>query len=70
MTIGNEIKAIIIKSGWTLTDVAKEMNRLDNTNKTVQNLSSKIRRETIKYDEVKQIANIIGYEIKWVKKQN
>ncbi len=68
MSIKGEIKAMIVKSGWTITDVAKDLNKRHNTNKTLQNLSNKIRQETIKYSEVKEIADIIGYEIKWVKK--
>ncbi|WP_230869409.1 hypothetical protein [Iocasia frigidifontis] len=43
------------------------MNKRYNINKTLQNLSNKIRQETIKYSEVKEIADILGYEIKWIK---
>ena len=42
---------------------------LDNESKVaLQNLSNKLSRGTIKYSEIKQIADILGYEIKWIKK--
>ncbi|MBM7869250.1 hypothetical protein JOC70_000719 [Clostridium pascui] len=38
------------------------------TNTTPQNLSNKSSRGAIKYDECKQLAEIIGYRIEWIKK--
>ncbi|WP_315114504.1 DUF6471 domain-containing protein [uncultured Clostridium sp.] len=66
--IKNEIKSYIALSGWTLTDIVKAMNEKYGTDTTTQNLSNKLTRGTIKYSECKQIAEIIGYEIKWNKK--
>lgn len=67
--IKNEIKSYISSSGWTLTDIVVEMNKSLPQGKqtTVQNLSNKLTRGTIKYSEVKEIAAIIGMEIKWEK---
>lgn len=66
--IRNEIKSYIAKSGWTLTDIVKEMNKSrDEKEKTTsQNISNKLTRGTIKYSECKEIASIIGFAIKWV----
>lgn len=66
--IRNEIKSYIAQSGWTITDIVKMMNEKYNTDTTPQNLSNKLSRGTIKYSECKQIAEIIGYEIVWNKK--
>ena len=65
--IRNEIKAYIARSGWTLTNIIKEMNkaRPEDEQTTTQNISNKLTRGTIKYSEVLEIAKIIGYEIKW-----
>lgn len=67
MEIRNEIKAYIAASGWTLSDIVKEMNKrrsaADQT--TPQNISNKLTRGTIKYSECKEIADIIGYSIEW-----
>lgn len=68
MPIKEDIKALIIKSGWTMSDVVKALNEKYNRNDTVQNLSGKLTRGTIKYKEALEIAEILGYEIQWIKK--
>lgn len=66
--IRNEIKSYIARSGWTMTDIVKEMNRTrpEEEHTTTQNITNKLARGTIKYSEVLEIARIIGYEIQWV----
>ena len=50
INIRNEIKAEIAKSGWTLTDIVKEMNLLHPEETTTsQNISNKLTRGTLKY---------------------
>lgn len=64
--IKNEVKSYIIKEGFTMKKIA---GLLDEESKVaLQNLSNKLTRGTIKYSEIKQIAAILGYEIKWEKK--
>lgn len=65
--IHREVKAHLAQAGRTLTSVVNEMNKQrDGKNQTtVQNISNKLRRGTIKYSEILEIAAIIGYEIKW-----
>ncbi|NFI03889.1 LLM class flavin-dependent oxidoreductase [Clostridium botulinum] len=70
MELKDEIKAYIVSSGWSITDLNKELNKLNNTEYTVQNLSSKIRKGSLKYSEILQIADIIGYEIEWNRKKD
>lgn len=69
MELKDEIKAYIISSGWSITELNNELNKINNTEYTVQNLSSKIRKGSLKYSEILQIASIIGYEIMWVPKK-
>ena len=66
--IRNEIKSYIARSGWTMTDIVKEMYspRPEEEHTTTQNIANKLARGTIKYSEVLEIAHIIGYEITWV----
>lgn len=66
----NEVKGYIAKSGWTLTEIVKKMNEELPTDKqtTVQNISNKLSRGSIKYVELKKIADIIGYKIDWILK--
>ncbi len=63
--IRNEIKSYIAASGWTLTDIVKELNNRYDLNTTPQNISNKLTRGTLKYVEAKQIASIIGSKIIW-----
>ena len=69
VNIRNEIKAYIAASGWTLSDIVKEMNKSRSADEqtTPQNISNKLTRGTIKYSECKEIAEIIGYTIDWKK---
>ncbi len=67
--IRNEVKSYIAQSGYTLTYIVEQMNKSrDEQHKTTtQNISNKLSRGTIKYSEIKKIADIIGYKIIWTK---
>lgn len=67
--IRNEIKSYIAASGWSLVDIVARMNesRSESEQTTPQNISNKLTRETIKYSEVKEIAEIIGFKVVWEK---
>lgn len=69
-SIHDEIKANIIKSGLSMTAVVNIMNakRPQNKHTSIQNISNKLTRGTIKYSEVLEIADIIGMDIIWEKK--
>jgi hypothetical protein len=69
--IRNEVKSYIAQSGFTLTYIVEQMNKSrDEQHKTTtQNISNKLSRGTIKYSEIKEIADIIGYKIKWIKEE-
>lgn len=69
MSIRDEIKSMIIKSGWTMSDLVRALNEKYSRNDSVQNLSNKLSRQTLKYKEAQEIAEIIGYEIRWEKKE-
>ena len=49
MPLKDDLKAIIIKNGWTMTSVVEELNLRHHTNTSVQNFSSKMIRGTLKY---------------------
>lgn len=66
-SIKDEIKGHIALSGWQMGDVAKKIST-KNSKASLQNLSNKLTKGTIRYAEVKEIAETIGYEIKWEKK--
>lgn len=65
MSLREDLKSVIIKSGWTMGSVVDEINKQNGTNYSLQNFSAKLSRNSLKYVEVVQILKIIGYEIKW-----
>ena len=62
--IRNEIKSYIAKSGMTLTDIVAEYNKTHEPT-TTQNISNKLSRGTIKYQEIVDMAEIMGFKIIW-----
>ena len=65
--IHKEIKANLARSGMTLTEVVSKMNmnRAADNQTTIQNISNKIIRGTIKYSEILEIASILNMNIVW-----
>lgn len=63
----NEIKSYIALSGWKIVDIVEKLKDYG-IETTPQGLSNKLSRNTIRYSEVKAIAEIIGYDITWTKK--
>ena len=63
----NEIKSYIALSGWKIVDIVEKLKD-KGIETTPQALSNKLSRDTIRYSEVKAIAEIIGYELNWAKK--
>ena len=70
MSFRDELKSIIIKSGWTLSRVNDELNKRHGTSLGFQNFSNRLRGETFKYTEVLEILDIIGYDVQWIKRDS
>lgn len=58
-----EIKALLAKENTTMSKIAVKLNM------SINNLSNKLRNKTIKYEEVREIADILGYNIEFVKRK-
>ena len=64
-----KIKAFLASNGTTLTDVVKVMNeRHPDEPTTQQNITNKLARETIKFSEVMEIADILEHDIVFKKR--
>lgn len=66
MTLKEEFKILSIKSGFSFTKLVKALNEKYNRNDSVQNLSNKLSRESLKYTEALEIAEVLGYKIEWM----
>lgn len=62
MSIKEDIKSLLAKENITMKCIAEK------TNSSLQNLSQKLRNKTIKFEEVREIADILGYDIKFQKR--
>lgn len=67
MALKEDLKAAIIKSGFTMTQVVDLLNVKYGRDTSVQNFSAKLKRESLKYTEVQEVLDIIGYTIVWEK---
>lgn len=67
MALKEDLKAAIIKSGFTMTQVVDLLNIKYGRDTSVQNFSAKLKRESLKYTEVEEVLDIIGYSIVWEK---
>ena len=69
MSVKQQIKIALAERDMTLTDVYKQLKEKYNKEYSLQNLSSKINRNTLKYSEVQEIAEILQYSIVWDKQE-
>ena len=69
MSLYLDLKSLIVKSGFSIKSVNDQLNLRNGTDYSFQNLSRKIRHETLRYSEVEEILDVIGYEIIWAEKE-
>lgn len=67
MAIKEDIKMLLAKKATTMTTLAEKLSTKDNT-VTVQSISKKLSKGTIKFEEVRKILDILGYEIEYKEK--
>ena len=60
MNVRNEIKAQIIRAGMTMQEVVDLLSDEYGWSDSVSNLSAKLQRESIRYKEVLELADVAG----------
>ena len=68
MSLRSDLKSVIKQSGLTMKSVNQILNQQNGTDYSLVNLSKKFTHETLRYTEVAQILDIIGYDIIWQKR--
>ena len=68
MNIRNEIKAQIVRAGFTMQEIVDLLADQYDWSDSVSNLSAKLQRESIRYKEVVELADVLGCDIVWVKR--
>ena len=69
MSVRNEIKAQIVRAGFTMQEAVDLLHDEYGWSDSVSNLSAKLQRESIRYKEVVELADALGYELIWQKRR-
>ena len=69
MSIRNEIKAQIVRVGFTMQELVGRLAEEYGWSDSVSNLSAKLQRESIRYKEVMELADALGYDLVWQKRR-
>lgn len=69
MNVRNEIKAQIVRAGFTMQEVVDLLHDEYGWSDSVSNLSAKLQRESIRYKEVVELADALGYDLVWQKRR-
>lgn len=64
----SEIKSYIVRQGMTMQEVVDLLADEYGWSDSVSNLSNKLQRESFRYTEAVQLADVLGFEIVWRKR--
>ena len=70
MSIMNELKKVLLDVNVNLTELANALSKRLGKPYSMQNLSNKLRNETITHREMLVIADILCYDIKFIRRNN
>ena len=76
MSIRNEIKAQIVRVGFTMQELVDRLAEEYGWSDSVSNLSAKplrtpsLQGKSIRYKEVVELADVLGYDIVWQKRRD
>ncbi len=68
MNIKNEIKSYIIREGVTMSEVVERLANEYGWSRSIPNLSDKLHRGSLRYREAVELADILGYDLVWQKR--
>ena len=67
MNIRTDIKTILAENDMTITELARKMTERLGKHYSQSNISQKLMRRTLKFEEAKIIGEILGYELKYIR---
>ena len=68
LNIKNQIKAQILLAGFTMAEAVDALSTDYGWSDSLSNFSAKLSRESLRYKEALELAEVLGYEIVWKKK--
>lgn len=69
MNVRNEVKAQLVREGVTMQEALNRLAERYRWSDSISNLSGKLQRETLRYKEAVELADVLGYEIIWKKRR-
>ena len=69
MSIREDIKMLLAKKAMTMTELAIILTE-KGTKTSIKSLSNKLAQKTIRFEEVRKILEILGYEIEYKEKKD
>ena len=69
MDTRNEIKSYIVRQGITMTELVEKLADQYGWSASVPNLSGKLRRDSLRYREAIELADVLGYDIIWKRRE-
>ena len=63
MNVRNEVKAQLVREGVTMQEALNRLAEQYGWSNSISNLSGKLQRETLRYKEAVELADVLGYEI-------
>lgn len=66
MDVRSELKSLIAKKASTLKQVCEVVELTKKQKFVPNNITNKLRRKTIKFEEVQEILDVLGYHIEFV----
>ena len=67
--VRNEIKSQLIRTGFTYQEALELVSEEYGWSTSASNLSGKLNRGSIRYKEVLELADVLGYDIVWQKRR-
>ena len=68
MSYRHEIKSYIVRAGFTMQEVVERLSDDYGWSRSVSNFTAKLRRESLRYKEAVELADVLGYELVWKKR--
>lgn len=70
LNIKNQIKAQIMFAGFTMAEAVDALSTDYGWSDSLSNFSAKLSRESLRYKEALELAEVLGYEIVWQKRRD
>ena len=65
----NEIKAHIVRAGFTMQELLDRLHDDYGWSDSVSNFSNKLARNSLRYREAVELSAVLGYDLVWQKRK-